>query len=73
MNQADTGTFVKVDGKPTEDIPAVGFVGLAYGFIWVAVLGYVLYVARGLGRVKADLAELRRKLNAGDAGRRGPE
>jgi CcmD family protein len=60
--------FQKVDGKLGEEVPAGPFVGIAYGFIWIAILGYVLYVARGLGRVRGDLEELRRKLDA--AGKR---
>jgi CcmD family protein len=72
--------FEKVEGKITEDIPAVPFVAVAYGFIWIAVLGYLVYVARSLGRVSAEVAELRRKLDGpqvkapagpGAAGRKG--
>jgi CcmD family protein len=58
----------KVEGKASEEIPAVSFVGYAYGFIWIAVVGYVVYVARGLGKVNAQLDELRRKLDGGAAG-----
>ena len=60
--------FQKVDGKATQDVPAGPFVAIAYGFIWIAILGYVLIVARGLGRVRGDLEELRRKVDA--AGKR---
>jgi CcmD family protein len=60
--------FQKVDGKLGEEVPAGPFVGIAYGFIWIALLAYVLYIARGLGRVRGDLEELRRKLDA--AGKR---
>ena len=42
--------------------------GYAYGFIWVAVLAYVVYVARGLGQVNKEVDDLRRKLDG--AGRR---
>jgi CcmD family protein len=72
--------FEKVEGKVVEDIPAVPFVAVAYGFIWIAVLGYLVYVARSLGRVSAEVAELRRKLDGppakgpagpGAAGRKG--
>jgi CcmD family protein len=56
--------FVKVSGKATEEVPAGPFVGIAYGFIWVAILAYVLYVARGVARVRGDMDELRRKLDA---------
>jgi CcmD family protein len=57
--------FEKVSGKATEEVPAGPFVGIAYGFIWVAILAYVLFVARGVARVRGDIDELRRKLDAG--------
>ena len=55
--------FQKVEGRVADEIPAVPFVGYAYGFIWIAVLGYVLYVARGLARAQSEIDELRRKLD----------
>jgi CcmD family protein len=57
--------FEKVEGKLADEVPAGPFVGIAYGFIWLAILGYVLYVARGLARVSGEVAELRRKVDAG--------
>jgi CcmD family protein len=54
--------FEKVEGAQREEIPAVPFVGLAYGFIWVAILVYVFVVARGVAKVDGEIAELRRKL-----------
>ena len=60
--------FQKVEGKIADNVPAVPFVGIAYGVIWLAVLIYVISVARGLGRVNADLDQLRRKLDGGGAG-----
>lgn len=56
--------FQKVEGKLAEEVPAGPFVGIAYGFIWLAILGYVLFVARGLGRVRGELDDLRRKVDA---------
>jgi CcmD family protein len=56
--------FVKVEGKAGEDIPAGPFVGIAYGFIWIAILAYVVFVARGVARVRGEVDELRRKLDA---------
>jgi len=38
-------------------------VALAYGFIWLAVFGYVLWVGRRLGRLGAELDELGRRLD----------
>jgi len=56
--------FQKVDEtkKMVDNVPAVPFVGIAYGVIWGAVLVYVLAVARGLGRVNSELDELKRKI-----------
>ena len=62
--------FQKVEGKVADNIPAVPFVGIAYGVIWGAVLVYVLVVARGLGRVNDELRELRRKLDGAGAPRK---
>jgi CcmD family protein len=52
--------FQKVEGPLRPELPAGPFVGTAYGFIWIAVLVYVLSVARGLARVRRDVEELRR-------------
>jgi CcmD family protein len=38
-------------------------VALAYGFIWFAVFGYVVFLGRRLGRLDAELAELRRRMD----------
>jgi len=62
--------FQKVEGKVADNIPAVPFVGIAYGVIWGAVLVYVLVVARGLGRVNDEVRELRRKLDGAGAPRK---
>jgi CcmD family protein len=37
-------------------------VALAYGFIWLAVFGYVFVVGRKLGRLHGELDELRRRI-----------
>ena len=57
--------FQKVDEtkKLADNVPAVPFVGIAYGIIWLAVLIYVISVGRGLARVNSDLDELRKKLD----------
>lgn len=57
--------FVKVEDGTREQLPATPFVAAAYGFIWVAVLLYLFFVARGLGRVQNDLRDLRRRLDRG--------
>jgi CcmD family protein len=55
--------FQKVTGPLREELPATPFVAAAYGFIWIALLAYVVWLARGLGGVRKDLAELRAKVN----------
>ena len=39
-------------------------VATAYGFVWIAVLGYVVYLGRGIRRVDGELAELESKLKS---------
>ena len=51
--------FVKVEGAPRQEIPAGPFVAAAYAFIWIAVLAYVVVLARGLSRVRKETDELR--------------
>ena len=51
--------FVPVDDiPPGEQIPAINLVAAAYGFVWVAVLGYVWSIARRLRHVESELADL---------------
>ena len=63
--------FQKVSGPLREELPATPFVAAAYGFIWIALLAYVVLLARGVGRVRKDLAELRAKI-VEQADRGGP-
>ena len=60
--------FVKVDGKVGEEVPAGPFVGIAYGFLWIAILASDVFVAHGVARVRGEVDELRRKLET--AGKR---
>jgi hypothetical protein len=67
---AHADEFVRMDEaarKPTDPNP---FIIGAYGFMWVAVLAYVAFVARGLSRGRAEVEELRKKV-AGLSGSRG--
>ena len=51
--------FVPVDDVPAgEQIPAINLVAAAYGFVWVAMLGYVWSIARRLKTVESELTEL---------------
>jgi len=57
-----------VDGTPTmmqprgESIPAATLVGVAYGFIWVMVAGFVLTVWVRQSRVDREITELRARI-----------
>jgi CcmD family protein len=56
--------FVPVDDVPPgEQIPAINLVAAAYGFVWLAVLGYVWSIARRLKTVEAELVELESRKN----------
>jgi CcmD family protein len=51
--------FVPVENAPAgEQIPAMPLMGIAYGFIWVGVFGYVWSLARRLQKVEAELTAL---------------
>jgi hypothetical protein len=56
--------YEKVSEALGEKVPARPFILAAYGFIWAAVMVYVLFVARGLGRVRNDLEAFRRKIES---------
>lgn len=46
---------------PEEQIPAINLIAAAYGFVWIAVVGYVWSLGRRLQQAEADLAVLERK------------
>jgi CcmD family protein len=49
-------------GQVRETLPAAPFLASAYAFIWVALVVYVVFVARRLTRVQAEIADVRRRL-----------
>lgn len=64
--------FVPVDEiPPGEQIPAINLVAAAYGFVWVAVLGYVWSIARRLHHVESELADLESRRKPPFAGATG--
>jgi hypothetical protein len=67
---AQAQEYVKVDNAVREQLPAPQFVAAAYGFIWVAILTYVIIVARGLAKTRGDLEELKRRVERADG--KGP-
>jgi len=57
--------FVPIDQLPMqEQIPAANLLIPAYAFVWVAVLVYVVSIARRLGAVQQDVARLEADLKA---------
>ncbi len=54
--------FVPVKDLPQqEQLPAAPLVMGAYAFVWVALLVYVWALWRRVGKVQAELADLRRR------------
>lgn len=48
-----------------ESIPAAPLVATAYGFIWLAVLGFVLFTLRRMRQLEREIAELSERLDTG--------
>jgi CcmD family protein len=61
--QAWAADYAKVPDKDPTTIAANPFIAGAYGFIWVALLVYVVYVARGLHKASAEVKSLQSKLD----------
>lgn len=55
--------YEKVADRDPTTIAANPFIAGAYGFIWVALLVYVVIVARGLQKAASEVKDLRRKLD----------
>lgn len=65
--------FVPVTGTPAgaqETIPAPRLVGMAYGFIWLVMFGYVWSVRSRLARVEREMDAVARRVASGSAGRK---
>ena len=55
--------FVPVNAAPqVEQLPAAPMVMAAYSFVWIALLVYVWFLWRRLGRVERELADLHRRI-----------
>jgi CcmD family protein len=51
----------------SEQLPGGVFVVIAYGFIWVVLLGYVWSIWRRLGKVETEMRTLERRSQGGAA------
>ena len=51
---------------PQEELPAAPLVIAAYAVAWVAVFGYLWSIWQRLGRVEKELAEVSRRIAAGE-------
>jgi hypothetical protein len=55
-------TFEKFNESARDQLPASPFVAGAYAFIWLALLTYVLVLARGLRSAQNDIQSLKRRV-----------
>jgi CcmD family protein len=51
-----------------EGLPAGPLVGAAYGFIWLAVFGFVVWTLRRTSQLEGELAELRERVKQAQGG-----
>jgi CcmD family protein len=59
--------FVPASSLPQqEELPAAPLVIAAYAVAWVAVFGYLWSIWQRLGRVEKELAEVSRRIAAGE-------
>ncbi|HUU36534.1 MAG TPA: CcmD family protein [Vicinamibacterales bacterium] len=60
--QPSPDEFVPISEIPPEErIPAINLVAAAYGFVWVAVLGYVWSLGTRIKKAEDEIARLERK------------
>lgn len=59
--------FVPVDApiNPQDTMPAPRLVAIAYGFIWVALFGYVWSVGSRLTQVQREIEAVNRRVSSG--------
>jgi CcmD family protein len=60
--QTPDGWVLVKPGDQVETLPATPLVFVAYAFVWLALIGYVFFVWRGLARVEGELADIRQRL-----------
>ena len=60
--QPPTDEFVPISEVPPEEqIPAITLVAAAYGFVWLAVFGYVWSLGRRIQAAEREIARLESK------------
>lgn len=63
--QAAQDEFVPIDELPPEErLPAAPLLIAAYGFVWLALLGYLWSIWRRLGSVEREIAEVGRRVDS---------
>lgn len=55
--------FQAVDGPPTEGVPGGALMVAAYGFVWLALLGWLALVALRAARTERELHDLHTRLD----------
>lgn len=54
--------------SPEEGLPAAPLVGAAYGFIWLAVFGFVVWTLRRTTQLEGEIADLRERIARAQGG-----
>ena len=68
--QAATDGFIPMSEMTTREVlPATPLVFYAYGFVWIALMGYLWMIWRRVERVEQDIARVRRRLDDAPGGR----
>ena len=62
MAQEAQNEFVPADSVQRQELPSGPLLYAAYAFVWAAVLVYVFFLWRKIGRVERELGEVRQKL-----------
>jgi len=56
--------FVPAESIAKQEMPAAPLLYAAYAFVWAALIVYILFLWRRIGRVERELREVNRRLSS---------